>query len=321
MARKARWALAVMLAAAAAAGLDAANRPSGRRSRRQPGRRKKVDPKDRKKDKDKPGPKNPGLSELLKLYEARQFTDLDGKKLPYRLLKPSRYSRSRRYPIVVCLHGFTGQGTDNTLQVVSTYPVGVLARPAMRKEYPCFVFAPQAPHWWGDKPYGGKRTGKVKQIPAMSMMLGCLEGIRSEFNIDRDRIYLTGHGMGAFGVFNALRTDPNTFAAALTVSGGGDPNGVWPFAHVPLWAFGGEKSPILHYTQSMVAALKRVGGTPKLTVIEGVGTRCWQQVYDVPAAWNWLFGQRRREPMQLTTQPATQPTQPAAVPKPPAKPG
>jgi len=80
---------------------------------------------------------------------------------------------------------------------------------------------------------------------------------------------------------------------------------------VPIWVFAGEKSPILHYPRDMVKALKAAGSGVKFTVLKGAPTKCWAQVYESQATWDWLFSQRR----QPRVPPATQPGAPAR-PKP-----
>jgi len=262
--------------------------------------------------------KGADVSALAKLYEARRFTTLDGATMEYRLLKPYGFQANKAYPMVVCLHGIPGEGTGNTMQLGATYPVDVLARPELRQRYPTFVLAPQSPNWWGDEPYGNTRPRRgQKHFPAMRVLLEMVDNLGREFGLDANRIYITGHGMGGFGTLNALKSDPNMWAAAVVVSGGGDPNAARSFAHVPLWMYAGEKSPILHYSQEMFFALKAAGGHPKLTVFDKSPTACWAQVYDSQAVWDWLFSQRRQPPLPppAATQPATEPaTGPATAP-------
>ncbi|MGB2823029.1 MAG: prolyl oligopeptidase family serine peptidase [Phycisphaerae bacterium] len=322
MSPKTTWAVVLALAALAA-GLSAADRPSRASRSKKPPRGKTVKPpqKGKRPEADKRFEKAPDVYELMKLYEARQYNSVYG-KMPYRLLKPLSYASSRRYPLVVCLHGVPGRGEDNALQLGCTYPVAVLAQPDMRRKYPAFVMAPQSPTWWGDRAYGEKKPaggpGKPsgKGPPMMSMLLDGIEALAGVFSIDPNRVYVTGHSMGGFGAFNALASDPNMFAAAVVVAGGGDPNTAASFLHVPVWVFCGQKSSILHYSQNMVLALKKVGGRCTFTVLEGAGHRCWYQVYDAQATWDWLFAQRRIWPRPiLTTWPATLPaTQPTTRP-------
>jgi len=310
MSRKTTWA-AAMVVAVLAGGLVAADRAARTGRSKRPPRGKTAKPPSKGK-KAKPGErleKAPDVYELMKLYEARQYNSVYG-KLPYRLLRPLAYVSSRRYPLVVCLHGVPGRGKDNALQLGCTYPVAVLARPDMRQKYPAFVMAPQSTTWWGDEPYGSKggAGGKSKHPPMMSMLLDGIEALGGVFSIDPNRVYVTGHSMGGFGAFNALASDPNLFAAAVVVAGGGDPNTAWRFSHVPVWVYCGEKSPILHYSQNMVLAMRKFGGSPNFTVIQDTGHRCWRQVYDSQAVWDWLFAQRRIWPRPVpTTLPATLP--------------
>jgi poly(3-hydroxybutyrate) depolymerase len=265
------------------------------------------------------------VSMLQKVFEPRTFTTLDGHTMEYRLMKPAGYTPGKAYPMVVCLHGIPGEGKGNTLQLLASYAVGVLAKPEVQQRHPCFVLAPQSPNWWGNEPYGNTqpKPGR-KHFPAMSVLLQLVDNLGREFGMDPDRLYVTGQEMGGFGTFNALKSDPNMWAAAVVVSGGGDPNSAASFAHVPVWIYTGEKSPIIHYPRDMFVALKAASGHPKLTVLNGAATACWAEVYESQSVWDWLFSQRR-QPRLPTTQPAPQPggqagTQPGtrpAAPEPP----
>ncbi len=259
---------------------------------------------------------NPSMVELSKLYEAHKHIGI-GAEMPYRLLRPLNYTTTAEYPIVVCLHGVPGRGTDNELQLGASYPAGTLARPEMRKQYSCFVLAPQSPTWWGNLPYGAPDDSKAKHFPAITMLIETIEEVAGAFRTDRNRVYVTGHAMGGFGAFNALRHAPDLFAAGVIVSGGGDPNWAEEFAHIPVWIFGGQKSPILRYPKAMAKAISEAGGQPLLTILEDAPTACQAKVYDHKAVWDWLFSKRR----VLRIPPATQPTTfPTTRPKPTTRP-
>ena len=70
------------------------------------------------------------------VYEARTY-----KSLPYRLLPPLRIEPSRRYPLIISLHGSGGIGDDNLSNLRSWN--GIMARSEWRKKYPCFGLVPQ----------------------------------------------------------------------------------------------------------------------------------------------------------------------------------
>ena len=50
-------------------------------------------------------------------YESRSYEDSSGSRLQYRLFQPADYDPSKRYPLVVYLHGAGGRGDDNLKQL------------------------------------------------------------------------------------------------------------------------------------------------------------------------------------------------------------
>ena len=68
---------------------------------------------------------------------------------------------------------------------------------------------------------------------------------------------------------------------------------------MPIWAFHGDADDIvpLRATSEPIEAIRRAGGTPNLTVYPGVGHVSWVPAYDTPELWQWLFEQRREEPL------------------------
>jgi predicted peptidase len=232
---------------------------------------------------------------MTRLLEKRVFQD--GKEgLPYRLLKPAEYERTKRYPLVILLHGAGERGTDNGKQLV--HGVREFAKPSARKEYPCFLIAPQCPD--------GKRWVEVDwSAPSHTMpkdpsdparlVLALIAAVKKEFAIDSKRIYLTGLSMGGFGTWDLIARKPKLFAAALPVCGGGDPRTAKKILHIPIWAFHGDRDTavIPERSREMVAALKKAGGQPRYTEYKGVGHDSWTRTYRDPAVLRWLFEQRQ----------------------------
>ena len=92
------------------------------------------------------------------LLEKKTCTGADGKKLPYRLLKPMAVDLNEKYPLVVFLHGASERGDDNEAQLKHGVPE--FLTPENRKDYPCFLIAPQCPagQKWVDVDWGGECT-------------------------------------------------------------------------------------------------------------------------------------------------------------------
>src|SRR5690349_13081749 len=75
--------------------------------------------------------------------EPHVYTDADGEKMPYLLLKPKDYDPNKRYPLVLFYHGAGERGDDNHSQWRNG--VEVFQKPENREKFPCFVVAPQCP--------------------------------------------------------------------------------------------------------------------------------------------------------------------------------
>src|SRR4029079_335153 len=83
--------------------------------------------------------------------------------------------------------------------------------------------------------------------------------------VDQSRIYLSGLSMGGYGAWKLLKENPDFFAAAIPICGGGDPASVSLFKDVPIWIFHGRKDEAVPVQKSidMDEALKKAGGKPK----------------------------------------------------------
>ena len=226
-------------------------------------------------------------ADLDKLLEKRTFTQ--GKaSLPYRLMKPADYDASKKYPLVVFLHGAGERGDDNKAQL--RHGIKDFVSDAARKKHPCFLIAPQCPRGKGWASFGKDSAG------AGRLVLGLIDELRKEFTIDDKRIYLTGLSMGGFGTWDLLARKPDLFAAGIPICGGGDPAKAEKLAKIPIWAFHGDKDGAVNVdrTRKMIAAIKKAGGEPKYTEYKGVGHDSWTATYKDPAVLEWLFAQKKK---------------------------
>ena len=108
-----------------------------------------------------------GKDDLKAVYEAREYVAKDGGKLLYRLMRPKGYDATRKYPLVLVLHGAGGRGSDNWGQIGDQpLPFQQLASDALREKHPCFVVAPQCPRGkqWVNTPWG-KGSYAQEKVP------------------------------------------------------------------------------------------------------------------------------------------------------------
>lgn len=225
--------------------------------------------------------------------EKRIYKDAAGKSIPYRLLKPAKYDASKKYPLVLFLHGAGERGTNNEAQLVH----GVRGFVERVEKYPCFLVAPQCPNdvKWVDVDWSGdKHTMPKTMSEPLRLSLEALDAVQKEFSIDPQRIYVTGLSMGGYGTLDAVSRRPKYFAAAVPICGGGDEAQAKLVSHVPMWFFHGAKDTAVkpQRSRNMVAALKEAGGKPKYTEYPNEGHGSWVPAYKDNEMFAWLFAQK-----------------------------
>ena len=221
-------------------------------------------------------PLEPAL-EATPLYE-RNYVAIGGWPFvtSYLLYKPVDYDPTRKYPLVLSLHGASKR----------SYEAFYLAQDAIQQKRDCFVLVPMAPPY---RPWAST-DGRIAALTDAMDMLG---RVLDTYTIDQSRIYVTGHSMGAVGTFAAMAHYAHIFAAGVAVNGYWTVDDAEKLAGTKLWVFHGEDDKVfpLERTQDLFAAIKATGGSPRFTLMKGIGHRS-QPAYDDPAVWDWLFGQR-----------------------------
>jgi len=209
--------------------------------------------------------------------------------MPYRLFIPPGYDAQKQYPLILWLHGAGGAGTDNIAQISDDQIPGTRTwtQPDVQSRYPAFVLVPQNPGPWVEK---------LDQLsPGMRLVLGVLDSVRAEFNIDGARIYVAGQSDGGYGTWNVITQRPDLFAAAIPLCGGGFPRLAARIAKMPLWVFHGREDDVIPVSESrnMIAAIRKAGGRPRYTEYARIGHDIWERTFSEPQLVPWVFAQRR----------------------------
>lgn len=235
---------------------------------------------------------NPNVSEYAKgvaePFEARTYVNNKGDTMRYRLMMPLDYDSTKKYPLVVCLHGSSGRGKDNVNQVLTTLPAQLLSTAENRIKYPAFLFVPQCPT---NADWGG-----ITNIPVVdSLLVETMFSLEEEFSIDKNRRYVTGNSMGGYGTWHLICTRPEIFAAAVPICGGGNPALARNIVHLPIWAFHGAKDQNVPVSGSrdIIEAIRTAGGDPKYTEFPDAAHNIVKEVTDTPGLVDWLFAQKR----------------------------
>jgi len=199
----------------------------------------------------------------------------------YLLFLPKDYEQSERsWPLIMFLHGAGERGSD--LEKVKIH--GVAKNVVSQKDFPFIVVSPQCPEdkWWPGR---------------LDVLINLLDDIMARYNVDKDRVYLTGLSMGGYGTWSLACEYPERFAAIAPVCGGGDRLLAGWLKDMPIWAFHGarDKTVPLKRSQEMVDAVNRSGGNAKLTVYPEAAHNSWTVTYDNKELYDWLLEHRKSD--------------------------
>jgi predicted peptidase len=197
------------------------------------------------------------------------------------LFLPKGYEKSaEKWPVILYLHGGSLRG-DNINQMKK---YGLAEKVEADPDFPFIVISPQC--------HQGEIWTDVDALGAI------LDEVAQTHRIDPDRVYVTGHSMGARGALYAAYKMPERFAAVIALAPVG-PITAWAekLAALPLWIFHGPNDQFtpLKEVEELIHAIEAKGSHPQFTVLPG-RDHYILDVYDRPDLYQWLAQQRRQHP-------------------------
>jgi len=203
------------------------------------------------------------------------------------LYLPRGYAQvqKNRWPLIVFLHGSEERGDDPDVLRTTGLPQAL----EQGLDLPALVLSPQCPlgmRWW-------------QWTEALGALL---DRIESEYLVDRQRVYLTGFSMGAYGAWALALRFPEHFAAMAPVAGGCDfrddsiPAEICDLKELPVWAFHGAQDTTVapRESENAVNALRACGGDVRLTLYPNVDHIASSEItYADRALYGWLFDHTR----------------------------
>ncbi len=200
------------------------------------------------------------------------------KTFEFPFVEYSPQNKINKLPLILTLHGAGERGNGN--EDLKRVDIHGFADTIRDEEIGCLFIMPQCPtnSFW---------AARVESI------LRFIEQLKEAYNIDENRIYLTGLSMGGYGTWFTSMASPDTFAAIAPVCGGGmDWNA--DVLKMPIWTFHGSVDDVVNpkYTDMMVEALGRCGADIKYTKFEGVGHNAWDYAYNKELI-DWLLSKSK----------------------------
>ena len=237
---------------------------------------------------------NPARAKKVETGFLDRSINLRGTEYKYQVYVPPDWSRSKKWPIILFLHGSGERGDDGLLQTAVGLPAAVRKD---RSRFQAVIVIPQCrkEFWWRDAPMD-------------EVAIEALEAAQKEFHGDLKRTYLTGLSMGGYGTWHLAAKFPGRFAALVPICGGVirpkelEDGRLSPHASyeevakkigsgTPVWIFHGDEDDSVPVSESrnMAAAVKELGGEVRYTEYPGVGHNSWDKAYAEPELMTWML--------------------------------
>jgi predicted peptidase len=232
-------------------------------------------------------------------FEKKTFETKEGQVLPYQILLPQDYNPSKKYPLLVVLHGAGERGTDNEAQM--KYGKSVFLDSLNRINYQAIVIFPQCPKesYWSSVKINRSTvptTFLFDYSAPINWPLQAVIDLVKTTKHDKKRTYIMGLSMGGMGTMEAVSRFPKMFAAANPICGGADLSYVSKYAkRVPLWVHHGDVDivvPVRH-SRELVKAVQDQGVEIRYNEYAGVNHNSWDNAFKQPDLLSWIFSHRK----------------------------
>lgn len=227
-----------------------------------------------------------------------------GDTMPYRLLLPENYNPTKKYPLILFLHGAGKRGNNNELQLV--HGAKLFLRDSIRKNYPAIVAFPQCPlnSYWSNVQFTIDTVSKKRIMQfsvngeptiAMKMLVSLLEKLGQDYKLNKKQIFVGGLSMGGMGSFELVSRKPELFAAVFPICGGANPAIAEKLKQPSWWIFHGLKDDVVDpdLSKQMAGALKKIGADVKLTLYPEANHNSWDPAFAEKNLLSWLFSKTK----------------------------
>ncbi len=238
---------------------------------------------------------------LLKAQESFEHAvyHSEGDSLQYRIQYPLNYDATKKYPLVLFLHGAGERGSDNESQL--THGSKVFANTGNRNAFPAIVIFPQCPKdsYWANVdvdrssyPIGITFHPDQKPTPHLKMAAELVHSFIENGKAEASKVYIAGLSMGGMGTYELVQRNPDTFAAAIAICGAGSTSEVKNYAmNTPFWVIHGAEDNVVNpiHSLEMAQAMLAAGAKPRVSIYEAANHNSWDSAFAEPDFLLWLF--------------------------------
>ena len=238
------------------------------------------------------------MNNEIKKYKKLVWGENRHISLNYCFRAPDNIDESKKYPLILFLHGAGGRGSNNSEQLNDAGSIDAFRNQSIFSYHRTYLIAPQVPNdkKWVDIDWHSLEHKMPSITETMELTLELLDYVLQDKNnkIDTTRVYVLGLSMGGFGVWDIVQRRPHMFAAAVPICGGGDVSLCHLISHLPIWAWHGNSDDVINVarSRSMFDELKKEGSDLIYSEIKDRGHDVWIDVWNSKELWKWLFSKK-----------------------------
>lgn len=220
---------------------------------------------------------------------------LDGDTLRYRAMFPEGYEHDVKFPLFIFLHGEDQKGSDNVLQL--KHGSELFANKDIRDWSPAVVLFPQCPEddSWALYDYVFDGTIVVREEPEQTKVSMLLEKLINLYAnrpyVDKNRIYIVGMDMGAFGALDLAARNPKLFTAVVAMDGAIEPARMKKCKKTAFRIYHGVDDKVVPITMArdVFYELKSAGANAEMIEVPETGHEAWKTALISGDFLEWIF--------------------------------
>lgn len=214
-------------------------------------------------------------------------------EMDYLLYLPEGYRQDpdKLWPMIFFLHGAGSSVNDSAFMMSYGLPE-VLYKGEQPEDFSFIVVSPQAfpntPWWEGD---------------TLAILNALLDEAINTYQVDPDRVYLTGLSMGGYGSWFLATAYPDRFAAMASIAGSGyrttsipGPETLCQLKDIPVWVIHGAQDDISDpfVNKVYMLSLAECGGEVEWTLYPDAGHgETYRRAYREPELYTWMLEHSR----------------------------
>ena len=199
----------------------------------------------------------------------------------YYLYVPKNVKKNEKTPLIVFLHGSEERGSN--LKLLDSYGFAKYIKKG--QSYDAFILIPQLPknsYWTDDDKSPMKLINKVV----------------NDYNIDENKISLSGFSLGAMGIPTIIKKNQNYFSCVVMIAVGGNKKGFASyFKNIPVRFYAGSKDTRLGNssdTKAFINAVKKVNSNVYSKVFSGAPHNVVDRTLEDGSVAKWMIEQTKK---------------------------